>query len=475
MATAEDAIPPRKFDDLSKPTDPEAPETKLDVSLGDDPLVHRDLKDGPFWKQIPAFADASEEEFLDYKWQMKNSLYGPSKLVELMEGLAPDEFVEDAKRGFALAPMAVRVTPYLLSLIDWDDPWNDPIRTQFMPVGSRLTADHPMLTLDSLHEQKDAPVDGLTHRYPDKALFLPLDTCPVYCRFCTRSYAIGVDTDSVEKVKLRVNPKRWEEAFDYIEKTPQLEDIVISGGDAFNLAFKHIENIGMRLLEMPNIRRLRYATKGLAVMPMKILSDERWLDAMTRVVERGRELHKQVVIHTHFNHPNEITAISRRACNKLFERGVVVRNQSVLQRGVNDDPETMALLVKRLGEINVHPYYVYQHDMVQGVEDLRTSVNTNKSIEKYVRGVTAGFNTPTFVVDAPGGGGKRAVHSHEHYDRETGVSVYTAPSVKPDEHFLYFDPLHSLDDEVVEAWNDDEKSDEMVAKALRDAGVQPAG
>ncbi len=459
MATAQDIIPPGGSNSHNESADDGAK------------LLHRSLRGDEFWRQIPAFADVEEEEFFDYIWQMRNSAYGEDKLIELIEEVAPDEFVEDVKEGFRKAPMAVRVTPYLLGLIDWENPWSDPIRTQFIPIGSRLHEDHPMLTLDSLHEQSDAPVDGLTHRYPDKALFLPLDTCPVYCRFCTRSYAIGVDTETVQKVKLRVNPDRWEEAFDYIETQPQLEDIVISGGDTFNLAFKHIEAIGMRLLEMPNIRRIRYATKGLAVMPMKVLSDTRWLDAITRVVDEGRKLPKQVVIHTHFNHPNEITEISRRACNALFERGVVVRNQSVLQRGVNDDPSTMALLVKRLGEINVHPYYVYQHDMVQGVEDLRTSVATNKKIEKYVRGVTAGFNTPTFVVDAPGGGGKRAVHSHEYYDRDTGVSIYTAPSVKPGEHFLYFDPLHSLSDEMKVAWKDDDQREAMIAEARRKAGV----
>ncbi len=469
MATAEEVIPPEEPHKKSKAEPPQIRQERKPAAAGH--LEHRNLRSDEFWRGIPAFSDVTEEEFLDYKWQMKNSLYGEAKLMKLMEGLAPKEFVEDAKRGFSKAPMSVRITPYLLSLIDWDDPWTDPIRTQFMPIGSRLTMDHPMLTLDSLHEQADAPVEGLTHRYRDKALFLPLDTCPVYCRFCTRSYAIGVDTDTVEKVKLRVDPKRWERAFEYIESRPELEDIVISGGDTYNLAFKHIENIGVRLLEIPHIRRIRFATKGLAVMPMKILSDQRWLDGMTRVVELGRKLHKQAVIHTHFNNPNEITEITRRAMNELFERNIVVRNQSVLQRGVNDDPETMSLLVKRLGEVNVHPYYVYQHDMVQGVEDLRTSVQTNVDIEKSVRGVTAGFHTPTFVVDAPGGGGKRGVHSYEHYDRETGISVYTAPSVKPGEHFLYFDPLHSLSDEVRKAWTDKKAQKEMIQAAERAAGV----
>ena len=435
----------------------------------DSELAFRNLRDDEFWRQIPAFAEIDEETFLNSVWQMKNSVYGSDKLIETVKDIAPSDWLEDTIEGFHRAPMAVRVTPYLLSLIDWSDPYNDPIRTQFIPVASRLTHDHPMLTLDSLNEQQDAPVPGLTHRYHDKALFLPLNTCPVYCRFCTRSYAIGVDTDTVEKVDLKVNPKRWEEAFAYIESRPELEDIVISGGDAFNLAAKHIENIGMRLLDIPHIKRMRFATKGPAVMPMKVLSDEKWFDALSRVVDEGRRRHKQVVVHTHFNHPNEITEITRRAMNRFFERGILLRNQTVLQRGVNDSEETMKLLVKRLGEVNVHPYYVYQHDMVKGVEDLRTSLRRNLDIEKYVRGATAGFNTPMFIVDAPGGGGKRDAHSYEHYDTTTGVSVYTAPSVKPGKFFMYFDPLHSLAEEVVEDWMREERREEMVQDALSQA------
>jgi lysine 2,3-aminomutase len=432
-------------------------------------LEHRNLRDDEFWREIPAFADVEEDEFLDYIWQMRNSAYGEDKLVEIIEGVAPDDFVEDLRKGFHRVPMAVRVTPYLLSLIDWDDPWSDPIRRQFIPLATQLRPDHPMLTLDSLHEQVDAPVEGLTHRYQDKALFLVMDTCPVYCRFCTRSYAIGVDTDTVEKVKLRVDPDRWEKAFDYIESRPELEDIVISGGDTYNLPAKHVKAIGERLLDMPNIRRIRFATKGLAVMPMKVLTDEKWLDAMTSVLEKGRRMHKEVCIHTHFNTANEITDISRRAMDRLFERGMTVRNQSVLQKGVNDTDEAMTLMTKRLSFINVQPYYVYQHDMVQGVEDLRTTVQTNIDIEKNVRGCTAGFNTATHVVDAPGGGGKRDVHSYEYYNRETGVSVYTAPSVKPGKYFFYFDPMSALSDDVQAAWKDPAKQDEMVEQALKEA------
>jgi lysine 2,3-aminomutase len=216
---------------------------------------------------------------------------------------------------------------------------------------------------------------------------------------------------------------------------------------------------------MPNIRRIRFATKGPAVMPMKVLTDNDWLESLTAINDLGRKLHKHVCLHTHFNSPNEITGITRDAMNVLYERGITTRNQSVLIAGVNDTKETMELLVRRLGEINVHPYYVYQHDLVQGVEDLRTSVQTNLDIEKSVRGTLAGFNTPTFVVDAPGGGGKRVAHSYEHYNRETGISVYTAPSVKPGQSFLYFDPLQSLSPEMQKRWHDPVEQRIMVDEA----------
>jgi lysine 2,3-aminomutase len=155
--------------------------------------------------------------------------------------------------------------------------------------------------------------------------------------------------------------------------------------------------------------------------------------------------------------------------NKLFERGITVRNQSVLQRRVNDTPEVMGLLLKRLGHVNVHPYYVYVHDLVKGVEDLRTTLDTALHIEKSVRGMTAGFNTPTFVVDAPGGGGKRDAHSYEYYDRETGISAYTAPSVKPGQYFLYYDPLDQLSEATRRRWASPVEQEAMIQSATTKA------
>ena len=425
-------------------------------------LNHRDLLDGEFWKAIPAYKEIDEATFLDHKWQAKNTITRPDKLLKALQGLASDAFIKDVEAGFARAPMAVRVSPYLLSLIDWSNPGDDPLRIQFLPMGSRFLPDHPKLGLDSLGEQADAPTPGLTHRYRDKALFLAIDTCPVYCRFCTRSYAVGLNTNEVEKVSLKANSGRWDQAFAYVASRPELEDIVISGGDSFNLRADWIREIGTRLLNMPNIRRIRFASKGLAVMPQKVLTDDNWFSALVEVHELGRKLGKEVCFHTHFNHANEITAISQKAIARLFREGITVRNQSVLIRGVNDTIETMSTLVKRLSYINVHPYYVYIHDLVKGGEDMRTTLQTALDLEKYIRGLTAGFNTPTFVVDAPGGGGKRIAHSYEIYNRETGVSRWEAPSVKPGASFFYFDPIDQLTEEMQARWADPEERHKML-------------
>jgi lysine 2,3-aminomutase len=417
-------------------------------------LVHRDLLDGEFWRSIPAYRDVDEQTFLDHKWQAKKTITRPDKLLKALQELASEDFIKDVEAGFAQAPMAVRISPYLLSLIDWSNPIDDPLRIQFLPMGSRFLPDHPKLGLDSLGEQADAPTPGLTHRYQDKALFLAIDTCPVYCRFCTRSYAVGLNTNEVEKVSLKANSGRWEQAFEYIASRPELEDIVISGGDSFNLRADWVREIGTRLLKMPNIRRIRFASKGLAVMPQKVLTDDEWFRAVVDVHKLGRELGKEVCFHTHFNHAKEITSISQKAINRLFGEGIIVRNQSVLIRGVNDTNESMGNLVKRLSYINAHPYYVYIHDLVKGGEDMRTTLQTALDLEKYIRGLTAGFNTPTFVVDAPGGGGKRSAHSYEIYNRETGVSRWEAPSVKPGHSFFYFDPIDQLSEDMQARWAD---------------------
>jgi lysine 2,3-aminomutase len=219
---------------------------------------------------------------------------------------------------------------------------------------------------------------------------------------------------------------------------------------------------------------MRFATKGPAIMPQKVITDDEWLGAITEISDRGRAMAKEVVIHTHFNTVNEITQHSKLAADRMMNRGIICRNQSVLQRGVNDTPEMMTALVKGLSHINIHPYYVYMHDLVQGVEDLRTTIATGLHLEKMVRGVTAGFNTPTFVCDAPGGGGKRDVHSFEYYDRTTGVSVYTAPSVKEGVWFCYFDPIDCLPEVGQARWADPAQHEAILDEALSAAKERAA-
>ena len=444
------------------------PRTKPPVAFKD--LAHRALRRDEFWRRIPAFRNTDARTFHSHVFQMRHSITSVGKLRAAIGDLVSDSFYREVVAGLQHAPMSVRISPYILSLINWDDPYCDPIRKQFLSLRCEQKIDHPELHLDSLNELGDAPVAGLTHRYPDRVLFLVLDTCPVYCRFCTRSYAVGLDTEDVEKVNLRVNRARWDDAIGYIQSRIEVEDVVVSGGDVYQLKADQLEELGNRLLDIDHIRRFRFATKGPAVMPQKLIADDSWVDALTRVVDRGRAMHKDVVLHTHFNHPAEITGITQDGLNRLLSRGIAIRNQAVLQRGVNDDTETMMLLVKRLSYLNVQPYYVFFHDLVRGVEDLRTTLNDGLALEKAIRGTTSGFNMPTFIVDTLGGGGKRDAHSYEYYNRETGIAVYISPVVKPDAFFLYFDPLWRLSRDVQARWQDEVERNKMKAEAIEAAG-----
>lgn len=434
-------------------------------------LAHRKFRTDEFWRRIPSYSDMSYEAFNDWNFQVENSVTTFEQIADLIGDIVAPEFLEDVRQGLQLAPMVIRISPYLMSLIDWDAPYTDPIRIQFLPVASIKEQDHPMLRLDSLSEQRDSPTTGLVHRYPGKVLFLTLDVCPVYCRFCTRSYAIGQNTGSVEKAVIKASTHRWQQAFAYIASRPEVEDVVISGGDVFMLPPVQIRHIGKVLLDIPHIRRIRYATKGIPVMPMKIPGHREWCQAIFDVVELGRKRSKEVCIHTHFNSVNEITDISRKAADFLFQNGVKVRNQSVLIRGVNDTPEQMVHLIRKLAYMNIQPYYVYQHDMVQGVEELRTTVAENQELERHVRGSLAGFNTPLFVNDVPGGGGKRDVHSYDYYDQTTGVSVYRSPGVDSEAVYFYFDPLAKLPDEGRQRWSQPDAHTDIMSECMEKAGL----
>lgn len=413
-----------------------------------------------YWQIVPLWKDVPVGQFLSYRWQIANTVQGTNMLSSFLSNVLPqnipppisnprllhietrDDFVKDVLNGVAAAPMSIRLTPHTLSVIDWENPLEDPVRRQFIPLGSSLLSDHPKLSLDSLHEEADSPVPGLVHRYPDKALFLATSVCPVYCRFCTRSYAVGANTDTLSKQPQKPSRRRWDAIFAHIEKTPALTDIVVSGGDSYYLLPEHVAEIGSRLLSIPHIRRFRFASKGLAVSPSRILDrNDAWTDALLGVSSQGKRLGKQVALHTHFNHPNEITWVTRQAAQLLFEKGLVVRNQTVLLRGVNDDVATMSSLIRQLADMNIQPYYVYQGDMVRGVEDLRTPLQTILDLEQHIRGTISGFLMPSFVVDLPGGGGKRLAASYQTYDRDSGVSTFIAPGIKGGQTvYEYYDP-----------------------------------
>ncbi|KAF2215652.1 hypothetical protein CERZMDRAFT_65121 [Cercospora zeae-maydis SCOH1-5] len=413
-----------------------------------------------YWQHIGPWRDVPEEEFLSYRWQTSHTIDRKDKLLNFLEAVLPvripqpagvnspwsriktrHDFLADVEGGMKVAPMSVRLTPHMLSVADWHNPLEDPIRRQFIPLQSAIKEDHPALELDSLHETDDSPVPGLVHRYPDKVLFLATSVCPVYCRFCTRSYAVGNNTESVTKASQKPTRKRWEAMFEYIESTPAIQDVVVSGGDSYYLQPEQLQLVGKRLLQIPHVQRIRFATKGLAVCPMRITDrSDGWTDTFISISNLGRSIGKQVAMHTHFNHPREITWATERAARYLFERGVTVRNQSVLLKGVNDDLHTMSTLIRKLADLNVQPYYVYQSDMVRGVEDLRTPLSTILNLERHIRGTIAGFMMPSFVVDLPGGGGKRLANSFDSYDEEAGVSYWRAPGIAGDEVFTYHDP-----------------------------------
>ncbi|KAI9688963.1 MAG: hypothetical protein M1822_000700 [Bathelium mastoideum] len=420
-----------------------------------------------YWKRIPRWQDTGTNDFLDYKWQTANSVHNPQQMFSFLSSVLPSEIpakidlstdaqssstqprtsselIEDVALGISKAPMAVRLTPHILSSIDWTRPLDDPLLRQFIPLGSRFRPDHPMLRLDSLNEIGDSPVKGIIHRYPDKVVFLASSVCPVYCRFCTRSYAVGSETNSVsQKTRFLPIQKKWQPMFNYIESTPVLADVLVSGGDGYTLSAEQLTLIGERLLQIPHIRRVRFASKGLGICPSRILDPEdQWAQVLIALSQDARERGKSVALHTHINHPREITWITEQAALLLHRAGVTMRNQTVLLRGVNNDLPTMQHLIRRLADLNIQPYYVLQGDMVQGVEDLRTPLSDILDLEAQIRGTISGFMTPNFIVSLPGGGGKRLAVSYKEYNREEGVSVFEAGDFKKGSKlYHYYDPL----------------------------------
>jgi lysine 2,3-aminomutase len=329
------------------------------------------------------FPTATDEQWNDWKWQVRNRIESLDELKKHIH-LTPAEEMGVKK---SLKTLRMAVTPYYLSLIDPNDP-GDPIRKQAIPTESELHISSADLH-DPLHEDKDAPVPGLTHRYPDRVLFLITDMCAMYCRHCTRRRFAG-QTDS------QLSSDRIQMGIDYIARTPQIRDVLLSGGDALLVSDRVLESIIQRLRMIPHVEIIRIGTRVPVVAPQRITED---------LVNMLKKYHP-IWVNTHFNHPKEMTPDATAALARMADAGIPLGNQSVLLRGVNDNVDVMKKLVHLLVLNRVRPYYIYQCDLSMGLEHFRTPISKGIEIIENLRGHTSGFAVPTYVVDAPGGGGK---------------------------------------------------------------------
>ena len=332
------------------------------------------------------FPNVSDAEWNDWKWQVRNRIETYEELSKYFT-FEPDE-AEGIKK--ALAKFRMAITPYYLSLIDPNDPF-DPIRRQAIPQGAECNI-APADLNDPLHEDEDSPAPGLTHRYPDRVLFLITDMCSMYCRHCTRRRFAGQKDDESPS-------ERIEKCLAYIEKTPQVRDVLLSGGDALMVSDKKLEYIIQRLRAIPHVEIVRIGSRTPVVCPQRITPE---------LCEMLKKYHP-IWLNTHFNHPNEFTPEAEQALARLANAGIPLGNQTVLLRGVNDCVHVMKKLMHELVRNRVRPYYIYQCDLSMGLEHFRTPVSKGIEIIENLRGHTSGYAVPTFVVDAPGGGGKTPV------------------------------------------------------------------
>jgi len=331
----------------------------------------------PLWKEV------LEREWNDWRWQLRHRITSLEQMKEIIE-LTPEEIegIKNSKGRLALA-----VTPYFASLMDPINP-NCPIRRQAIPRIEEIRLSKNEM-VDPLGEDKHSPVPGLVHRYPDRVLLLVTDQCAVYCRYCTRRRLVGSHERSITQ-------GNFEEVLKYLKSHRKVRDVLLSGGDPLLLENERLEEILGRLRALPHIELLRIGTRVPVTLPQRITG------GLVRMLKKYHPL----MISIHFTHPKEITEAVRRACNELADGGIPLGSQTVLLKGINDKPYIMKKLVQELLKIRVRPYYIYQCDLAMGTEHFRTSVATGIQIIEKLRGHTTGYAVPTYVVDAPGGGGK---------------------------------------------------------------------
>jgi len=339
------------------------------------------------YKEIELWKNITEEQWNSWEWQVKNRITQVEDLKQVIN-LTKEEETGIEK---ALQTLRMGITPYYASLMDPDDA-HCPVRMQAVPTMRELHRSESDMD-DPLHEDVDSPVPGLTHRYPDRVLLLITDMCAMYCRHCTRRRFAGQ-----KDTGLPVD--RIDAAIEYIRNTPQVRDVLLSGGDCLLVSDSRLEYIIAKLREIPHVEIVRLGSRTPVVMPQRITDD---------LVKMLKKYHP-IWINTHFNHPKELTTEARAALAKMADAGIPLGNQSVLLRGINDCIHVMKDLVHELVKSRVRPYYLYQCDLSMGIEHFRTTVSKGIEIIEGLRGHTSGYAVPNFVVDAPGGGGKIPVN-----------------------------------------------------------------
>ncbi len=335
------------------------------------------------WRQVELWRDVTEEQFTDWRWQLKNSIRDISTLEKVIK-VTPEER-EALERGLGKL-LRMSITPYYALLMDPDDP-NDPVRRQAVPTVHELKESRYDME-DPLAEDIDMPVPYLVHRYPDRVLFLVTDRCNSYCRHCTRSRMVGSE-QPIPKSAL-------DKAIEYISEHREVRDVLISGGDPLTMSDEMLEEIIAKVRAIKHVEIIRIGTRALVNNPVRIT------EKLANMLKKYHPLY----LNTHFNHPKEVTPLARRAAAILADAGIPLGNQTVLLKGINDCPFLMKKLVHLLLQMRIRPYYIYQCDLTSGLEHFRTSVLRGLQIIEYLRGHTSGLAIPTFVVDAPGGGGK---------------------------------------------------------------------
>lgn len=339
-----------------------------------------------YYNEIPLWKDVTEEQWNDWHWQVSNRIDTVDKLKKIINLTEQEE--KDVQA--VLEKFRMGITPYYAAHMDKND-HRCPIRMQAVPTIAETHISESDMR-DPLHEDTDSPAPGLTHRYPDRVLMLITDQCSMYCRHCTRRRFAGQQDHSVPTDKV-------DKCIEYVRNHPEVRDVLLSGGDCLLVSDEMLEYIIKNLREIPHVEIIRLGSRTPVVCPQRITDD---------LVNMLKKYHP-VWLNTHFNHPKEFTSESKEAIRKLADAGIPLGNQSVLLRGVNDCPYIMMDLVHELVKIRVRPYYIYQCDLSLGIEHFRTPVSRGLEIMEALRGHTSGFCVPTYVIDAPGGGGKTPV------------------------------------------------------------------